>query len=822
LPDHVPGGDALVPVDGREDPPPGQDGLPPALRLLPDPDPETSDVAGLADALPRPPNGLIGRAREVEAAVALLGDEGGRWLTLIGAGGVGKTRLALEVARRLADAFAAGGFVDLSPVAAADAVPDAVAQSLDIGGEPALAAADRLRDHIGARSFLLVLDNVEHVAAAAPFVAALLAACPGLAVLATSRVPLRVDEETLLPVEPLEAPPVGAGDLPLPRLLGFPAVRLFAERAAAADPGFTLDLARGTVIAGICRQLDGLPLAIELAAARVRVLSPVELAERLGRRLPLLAAPTADGPARQRTLRAAIAWSYDLLSADEQALFRRLALFLDGATLAAVEASAPPALPGMPAPASERSPIDLLHGLIDASLLRRTEDADGTSRFRMLETIREFGLEQLAASGDETAARDAHAAWCLALAERAEPELAGPDQERWLRAIEAELPNIRAAHRWLREAGDLERGLRLAGAVGWVWSSSGYFREGQALFADLVADPAAGAFPAPLSKALTSAADIESWLGNPRQAENLYLQALALARAGNDRERVVALVRGLGTIALDRDDLDRAERLLTEARDLAERAGQPWGVAAAVNLLGVAAVGRGDGRRAMALHEAAREGWRALGDSGHEAVALSSGGLAAVVAGDIRRAAAAYADAMAMVMEDDEVGLARILMGAGGIAAAVGDFDRAARLFAAAGAAEARQGTPPFPATARWRDGCIERVRRALGDRAFAAASAAGAAASLAAAGAEAAALFAAAAGDGPARPDDPGTRFGLTAREREVLRLVAAGRADKEIAASLGISRATASKHVSSILTKLGVSSRTAAVAAIGRHGLV
>ncbi|MHB8574689.1 MAG: ATP-binding protein, partial [Dehalococcoidia bacterium] len=449
---------------GPHEPATGDPGLPSAPGRQP-----ASPAAG---NLPRPRAALVGREHELAGVQRLLPNA--PLLTLTGAGGCGKTRLALQLAQSAIAEYADGIFlVELAAVSDPALLPNAVAGALGVREETAQPLMDTLAAALRFRGLLLVLDNCEHlIDTCAAMAERLLNACPRLQLIATSREPLRIEAETVFRVPPLALPHVGAEHKP-EEMATVPAVALFAQRAQTHAPGFHLDAANAPAVARICRRLDGMPLAIELAAARLAVLSAGQLAKRLDDRFSLLAGGSRTAPARQQTLRATVAWSYDLLDASERGFFDRLSVFAGGFTLTAAEAVA---TAGLPTP---QDAVDLLARLVNKSLVDR-EDRAGTPRYRLLETLREYGHERLTEAGATFDVLRRHAEYCRDLAERAEPELQGAGQAAWLDLIEAELGNLRSALHWsLTTPAAVETGLRLATAIWRFWLMRGYLSEGR-------------------------------------------------------------------------------------------------------------------------------------------------------------------------------------------------------------------------------------------------------------------------------------------------------------------------------------------------------
>jgi predicted ATPase/DNA-binding CsgD family transcriptional regulator len=779
-----------------------------------------ADQGRLGAPPPVPLTTFVGREQEVTAVANLLQRPEVRLVTLTGPGGVGKTRLAIAVADQLASAFPDGvGFVSLESIADSSLAASATAQVLGIREMSEASLDDRLVAFLHDQQLLLVLDNFEQVVEAAPLVTDLLGTCPKLTVLITSRVRLRVSGEREHVVPPL--PLTGRDDAPsVVDIARSPAVQLFVERAQAARSEFVLSDENASVVADICRRLDGLPLAIELAAARMRALPPNALLDRLERRLPLLTGGVRDAPTRQRTMRDAVAWSYDLLTPAEQRLFRRLAVFVSGCTLEAAEA-----VTGEPG-GSGMDVLDGIASLVDKSLLRQDDGPGGASRYRMLETVREFGLEQLAVSGEEAAVRDRHAAWCLAFGQRGAAELKPVANPEVVDRLETDHANLRAALAWLDGAGHGNDLLRLTGSLEWFWYLAGHYREGHGWLERALA-LAPDARAADRTEAENGAGHLAYTLGDFRGATEHLDRAMRLARetgAASEEGRAMVL---LGILAEDCGDYDAAEALLIAASELwAGDTADPFGPLNAITIryhLGVVAFGWGDLTRAETCWREAVASARRIDDPLHPAWSLNYLILLAIEQGDRRRAAGFLRERVALAREFPRLhDTGMVLAAAATLASVCGEADVAARLFGAATSRSSGTLLLDVPPEGEIFRQAAAAARRVLGDADYAAAWEAGQRLRPEEVDTEVERVLAVAGVSAVATAAGQVGVAGLTSPELDVLRLLVAGRSNPEIGEALFISPRTAQTHVTNILAKLAVTSRTEAAAVAVRDGLV
>ncbi|MFL5591386.1 MAG: tetratricopeptide repeat protein [Ktedonobacteraceae bacterium] len=874
------------------------------------PEPLAGDTARLVThALPVSLTSLIGREHEVKAIHALLFRPDVRLLTLTGTAGVGKTRLALEVARDLAHDFADGvHVVSLAPISDPAFVMAAIAHRMGLpesGSQPLL---ERLKISQRDKHRLLLLDNFEHVISAATLLVELLEACPDLKILVTSREVLRLRAEHQFAVPPLALP--DPKHLPDDRsLTQVPAVQLFIQRAQAIRSDLHVTTDNAAVIAEICLRLDGLPLAIELAAARIKLLPPQALLARLSQRLTVLTSGARDVPERQQTLRNTIAWSYQLLDAEEQRLFRRLSVFVGGCILQAIEST------GAALDDETGRVLEGVASLLDQSLLQQTEQAGEEQRLVMLETIREYGLEVLAESGEMETIQQAHADYYLSLAEEAEPELAGPRQAVWLERLEREHDNLRAVMlRLLEQEGNKEArpsselALRLGGALRRFWIARSRLSEGQTFLERALAG-SEGSATSNRAKALKAAASLALYQGDTDRGEVLCEESLTLCRELEDTEGIAHILHLQGLVTWQRnnlaathslfeealalwrkvddkdgigwalyylawlanqqgeyararvlceesltthresgnkrglahtlinlaqnlfssqDDQARVRSLLEESLALCREVGDKHGLAECFSLSGQVALRHGDATTARSLAEEGLMLYKEIGDW-EEGISESLVvlGKVAAVQGDYTAAQAFYEESLAFPGKVDAIYTASSLEGLAGVVAVQGEPTWAVRLYGAAEALREMVSTPIAPTERAAYEHSVAAVRTQLGGVIFAATWAEGR--SMTAQQAVAAQGQAILSQPSPTEllSTSPAKALttnpdGLTAREVEVLRLLAHGLTSAQIAKQLIIGVVTVNFHVRSIYSKLGVTSRSAATRYALEHHLL
>jgi predicted ATPase len=699
---------------------------------------------------------MLGREREVAVAVHLLRWEGKRLLTLTGPGGVGKTRLAIETAVTFGADFEDGAiFIPLEEVVDAEGVRPAIAAGLRLREEPGTPLHETLVRHLEDRELLLVLDGFEHLMDAASLPSQLLVVCPRLKILITSRVPLHLHGEQELDVKPLPVPdPDTLIDLQSAAV--YPSIALFVQRARQVKPGFELTSETAPLLAEICRRLDGLPLAIELAAAQIKLLSPQGLLLRLESALNLLTGGPRDVQPRQQTMRATLAWSYELLSHETQTLFRRLSVF--GMPFGQEAAAAVgEAVPG--------TMSDVQHGLsilADSSLLSVHETIPGEPRYSMFETVREYGLELLESDGEGEAVRESLARYCVTLAETAEAELHGANQARWMARLDREHGTFLLLLRWTRESGRLLIALRIASSLWRFWYSRGYLSEGRRQLDALLSGvhdirllP-----PAVTAKALRGAAVLAAVQGDYARAETLanegrllyrnlsdvrgeaamlvilgsvshymgdysaawtrYGDSLSLFRSVGDEPSISVALNNLANIAKEQGDTAQSIRLYEESLSIKRRLGDSRGTAITLNNLGTLALTQGAYKRAAELGEEALTLLRALGDKDVTA-AIDTVARATLHTGDSRRAAALYGEGISVshAAGDREL-IAFCLQGLGRVAAAEGEMEEATTLYAAGEALRIAVGAPLSPSEVPQLEASIRAAQVGLGQAAFA------------------------------------------------------------------------------------------------------
>jgi predicted ATPase/DNA-binding CsgD family transcriptional regulator len=794
----------------------------------------------------------VGREREIEEVKRELAMT--RILTLTGAGGSGKTRLALELARNLVEAYPDGAWlVELAPLSEEALVPKAVAEALEVPERPGEPLADTLAEVLRGRQLLMVLDNCEHLLeATARLVDLLLDSCPRLRILATSREALGVEGEVRWLVPPLSIPDLQ--DTPsLEELVSYESVRLFVERARGRDPSFSLSPKNAFAGTEICRRLEGIPLAIELAAARVGALSVEQISERLTDSLQLLTSGSRTQLPRQRTLRGTLDWSFELLSESERRVFRRLSVFAGGWTLEAAEAV------GVGGGIEEGEVLDLLSELVEKSLVvARGSDQRGV-RYRMLEPVRQYAQEKLEESGEAEAAKGAHTGYFLALAEEAEPELFGPRDVEWLERLEEEHDNMRAALYWALEGARAELGLRLVGALLPFWEAHGHYSEGRKWIEDALKKEGrtSGTVRAKALYALSRIAAAQSdthraevaaregielsteveigsslaasfrgmlglaagWRGDYERAKELADESLKLSRQAHDKVRIADALLELAGNLMYLGDRERGKELHEEGIALCREVGYASGLGRGLLGLGYFLVLEGDYERGATLNEEAAALFRERGYKGNLEYALVNLGQAALLRGDHERARSYYEESLTLSKElGERLSASDGLEGLACVYAAEEASEQAARLFGAALALREAIGYQNTLEEDAWREPYLSTARSLLGEAAWEEALAQGRAMGL-----EEAIEYALSQGESSAiipssTPEHPA---GLTSREVEVLGMVAAGKTNAQVAKELFLSPRTVETHLTSIYHKLGITSRSAATRFALEHDL-
>jgi non-specific serine/threonine protein kinase len=671
------------------------------------------EAAATPTNLPKLLTTFVGRERELEECARLL--SGTRLLTLIGVGGSGKTRLALQLAENALEEFADGvWFVDLAPVADADRVELTVAGAVGVREEPGQPLTQTLIEHLAHRHALLVLDNCEHLLRSSAGLATLLLhAAPRLTLVATSREGLGVAGETVHAVPTLALPDEGesggAG-----HFRGYESVRLFAERARLANPAFDLTDANAATVGRICRRLDGIPLAIELAAARAKMLGVPEILAKLSDRFRLLTGGSRDGLPRHQTLRATLQWSYDQLLPEEQDLLRRLSVFAGGWTL---ESAAAVTAEG----ADEFEVLDALTRLVDKSLVVVVRSDAGESRYRFLETVRQYALERLDETGDGSGLRERHMRFFFDLAQAAEGKLRGPEQGRWFERLDGERDNLMAAlHACAGAEGGVEKGLRMAASLARFWSARGLYELGRRSLEEALARDPAAAPSEPRATALVRAGGLALYQGDYAAARPLIEQSLAICRALDDTKGVARSLSGLATVAMYQGDFAACRAFNEEGLALYRDQGNRRGMALALHNLAYLELSQANPEAARGLYEESLSILRAVGDREGMALTLADLGVAYARLG---RRGEAQARLLETLQLAQELGARREgaygLEGTAELLLDGGDAERAMRLMGAAQGLRETIGSPLVPAERADREALMARAREQLGEKAL-------------------------------------------------------------------------------------------------------